>query len=127
MAHGDYTGMRKADLAQRHAAEQQLAASSMSLVSQVVQEERSGVIDLRTDEDRYNEKHRLNPSPEEDGGVQVVDVEDPAMQPQKFRCRETLDQVTVGKDREYNLEEGRIYVAPRWVVEHLDEKGLVYH
>ena len=127
MAHGDYTGQRKSALAQEYADQQRLAATGMSMVQQTVREGRNEVIDLRNEIDLYNEKHRMVRNPEAEDGVEVVDVEDPTMQPVKFRCSESLDQVTVGKDREFNLEEGRIYMAPRWVVEHLDDKGLVYH
>jgi hypothetical protein len=56
-----------------------------------------------------------------------VDTPDPAYQPVKFRASEDVDQVTVGQGREFNLMAGRIYKAPRWVVVHLDDKGLVYH
>lgn len=127
MAHGDYTGKQKSVLAQRYADEQQFAAKNTSLVTAVVTENRSTPVDLRNEEDFWNEQHSVVPDDSLEEGVQVVDKKDPEMQPVKFRCRETLDQVTVGKNREFNLEEGRIYIAPKWVVSHLDDKGLVYH
>lgn len=127
MAHGDYTGQQKAVLAQQYADQQQLAASSMSMVSQVVTEGRNNVIDLRTPEDIWREQHGLEEDPSSEDGVIQVDKKDPQYQPVQFRCRETLEQVTVGKDREFSLEEGRIYKAPQWLASHLDDKGLVYH
>lgn len=126
MAHGDYTGQRKAALAHQYAEQQQLAAQSKTLVTQVVTEGQNEVIDLRTDEDRYRAEHA---SVQQEGSdeVQVVDVKDPLWQPMKFRASEDIDQVTIGKDHEFSLKGGRTYILPRWKVEHLDEKGLVYH
>ena len=124
MAHGDYTGQNKARLAQQYAEQQQLAAQSTSLVTAVVQENRDQVIDLFCHLDYEN----LQPKPSEDGdGVQQVDVQDPQFQPVKFRASETLDNITVGQGREFSLKEGRTYRAPRWVAQHLDNQGLVWH
>lgn len=124
MAHGDYTGQRKAVLANQYAEEQALAARSKTLVTQVVTEHSNEVIDLFCDKDYEN----LQPQPQEgdNGEVQVGVVED-QFKPVKFRSSEDLDQVTVGQGREFNLKAGHTYKAPRWVAEHLDNQGLVYH
>lgn len=126
MAHGDFTGMRKADLAQRFAQQQALAAQSQTLVTQVVEEGRREVIDLMTEED-LAALHPTAPNPDGSGEVIEVDVQDPLVEPVKFRAREDCDDVTIGKDRQFNLKEGQVYRAPRWVVEHLDRQTLVYH
>lgn len=126
MAHGDYTGQRKAVLAKEYADQQQLAAQSKTLVTQVVREGSQNTIDLFTEEDRWAAEHATKVSA--DGqDVQIVDVKDPQFQPVKFRASETVEQVTVGQNREFNIDQGQVYVAPRWVVEHLDDKGLVWH
>lgn len=124
MAHGDYTGQRKAVLAHKFAEEQQLAARSQTLVTQVVQEGQKEVIDLFCDKD-YENLSRLQQG--EGGEVVQVDVEDPQFQAVQFRASEDLDDVTVGQDRQFSLKSGRTYKAPLWVVRHLDEQGLVYH
>ena len=126
MAHGDYTGQQKHVLAQRYADEQRLAASSMGMVTATVERGRRETIDLRTHEDRVAETSKTVIDPTTDEAV-AVDTQDPLMQPVKFQASATLDQVTIGKDREYNLEEGRVYLAPQWIVMHLDDKGLVRH
>jgi hypothetical protein len=54
MAHGDYTGQRKQALAHQFAEQQQLAAKSQTLVTQVVQEGQSQTIDLFNDRDHEN-------------------------------------------------------------------------
>lgn len=126
MAHGDYTGSRKAQLAQQYANEQKLAAQQMSLVSQVVTEGRNEVIDLTTEQDVEN-LIQYAPDPSGEGVTEVDNRENPLYQAVKFRASDTVDQITVGKDRIINLQEGQIYKAPRWIVEHLDEKSLVWH
>jgi hypothetical protein len=125
MAHGDYTGNTKAELARKFAQQQQFAAQNMSLVSQVVSDGRSQVVDLTTDADREMVANTRISTEGDD--VQEVDVNDPSLEPVKFQASETVEQVTVGKDRQFNLEAGQVYQAPRWVVEHLDEKDLVRH
>lgn len=123
MAHGDYTGSAKALLAQKFQEEQALAAKQMSLVSQVVEENRSNVVDLRTHEDHEAwDKQYEGPN-----GETLVGADDPQLTPVKFRASDTVEQITIGKDRVYNLEQGQTYIAPRWVVGHLDEKQLVWH
>ena len=124
MAHGDFTGKNKARLAQQFAEQQALAAQSKTLVTQVVQEGSDNVIDLFCDKD-YENLVQLKQG--ENGEVTEVDVEDPKFKAVKFRASEDLDQITVGQGREFNLKAGRTYKAPRWVVEHLDAQGLVYH
>lgn len=124
MAHGDYTGQQKSALAKRFAQEQQLAAKSTALVTQVVTESRDDVINLFVDRDWDNlQRDQVG----EGDGVTEVGVQDPLFQAVKFRASEDLDEVTVGQDRQFTLEAGRVYEAPKWVVEHLDVQGLVYH
>jgi hypothetical protein len=128
MAHGDYTGKTKARLAQQYADQVALAAQSQTLVTQVVTEGQNTEINLFTDRDYENLHTKRNVDPNSgEAEVVEVDVEDPQFKAVKFRASETLDQVTVGQGREFNLEQGRVYVAPRWVVEHLDVQGLVWH
>ena len=125
MAHGDYTGQRKAALAHQFAEEQALAAKSKTLVTQVVQEGQNEVVNLFTDRD-YENLQQLQENGES-GEVIAVDVEDPEFQPVRFRASEDLDQITVGQGREFSLKAGRVYEAPKWVVRHLDTQGVVWH
>lgn len=127
MAHGDYTGQQKQALAHQYAEQQALAAQSKTLVTQVVTEGQDEVIDLRTDQDRWFADHAVAHSGDDGGEVEVVDVKDPIWQPMRFRASEDLDNITIGKDHEFSLKGGRTYILPKWKVQHLDEKGLVYH
>lgn len=128
MAHGDYTGKTKAALAQQHAEAAALAAQSMSMVTEVVRDQQDTPISLMThlDEENLHVRKQVN---QQTGDVDVIEVDtpDPAFQPVKFRASEDLEQVTVGQGREFNLLAGRNYIAPRWVVQFLDEKGVVWH
>ncbi len=127
MAHGDYTGQNKARLAQQYAEEQALAAQSKTLVTQVVTEGQNEEINLFVDKD-YENLHSLR-QVNDDGNAEVIEVDtpDPQFEAVKFRASEDQDQVTVGQGREFNLKAGRTYVAPKWVAQHLDDKGMVWH
>jgi hypothetical protein len=128
MAHGDYTGQTKARLAQQHAEQAALAAQSMSMVTEVVREAQDTPINLMTERDYQNQQTKTvrNDSTDE---LEVVEVDsvDPGFEAVKFRASDDVDQVTVGQGREFNLQAGRVYIAPRWVVQHLDEQGVVWH
>lgn len=127
MAHGDYTGQAKARLAQKYAEEQALAAQNMSIISDVVREGQNEAISLMTEHDNEN-LHTVKRRNDE-GELEVIEVDTPddQFQPVKFRASEDVDQVTVGQGREFSLLAGRTYIAPKWVAQHLDQQGVVWH
>lgn len=127
MAHGDYTGKQKAALAQQFAEQQTLAAQSKTLVTQVVQEGQNEVINLFCEKDYENLERKAPVAADGELEVTEVDVVDPRFQAVRFRASEDLSDVTVGQGREFSLKAGRTYEAPKWVVQHLDDKGLVWH
>jgi hypothetical protein len=127
MAHGDYTGQTKARLAQQYAEQQALAAQSMSVVSEVVREGQEVPISLMTEKDYENLHTKVQRSDNGEYEVVEVDVSDPQFREVKFRASEDVDQITVGQGREFSLLAGRNYIAPYWVVQHLDAQGVVYH
>jgi hypothetical protein len=96
-------------------------------VTQVVQEGMNEVIDLFNDKDHENLRTQQRANNEGQMEVVEVDTPDPQFQAVKFRASEDVDQVTVGQGREFNLMAGRQYKAPKWVVQHLDNQGLVWH
>lgn len=130
MAHGDYTGQTKTRLAHEFAEQQALAAQSQTLVTQVVREGQDNVIDLWTEKDDENLK-RYQEVPRQDGepGLEVIEVDnvDPQFKAVEFRAAEDLEAITVGQGREFSLKAGRRYRAPKWVRDHLDGQGLVWH
>lgn len=129
MAHGDFTGQIKARLAKQFAEQQTLAAQTQTMVTQAVQEGRkNNVIRLWCDKDDENLRTLVRSNPDDPNSEVIeVDVEDPQFQPVRFKASEDVDQVTVGQGREFNLQSGQTYEAPRWVAQHLDNQGLVWH
>ncbi len=129
MAHGDYTGTTKAQLARAAAEEQQFAASRMAMVTEAVQTAQQGTVDLFTHEDRAYLDFLKSQVSEE--GVHEIPVEVQQQReewsPVKFRASEDLDDITVGQDRHFSLRAGQTYVAPRWVAAHLDQKSRALH
>jgi hypothetical protein len=128
VAHGDYTGQAKARLAQQYAEQQALAAQTTSMVTEVVREGQETPINLMTERDEENllVKRQVNQQTGEEEVIEV-DTPDPQFRAVKFRASEDVDQITVGQGREFSLLAGRNYIAPYWVVQHLDQQGVVYH
>lgn len=127
--HGDYTGNLKSQLAKEYAEEQQRAANSMSLAQQAVVEASSEPISLMPSYEHLKPTELVTMA-EGDEEVEVeVDSDDPdgLWEEKTFRCSDTVDGVTIGKDTQFDLKESQLYIVPRWVYTHLDEKGLVWH
>lgn len=127
MPHGDYTGNQKAQLAAAFAQQQQLAATQMSLVNQVVKEANAEPIDLMP---MYEHMKPMELVTDDESGETIeIDSDDPTglWEPRTFRSKYTLESITVGKDATFTLEEGFNYIVPTWVYVHLDEQDLVWH
>lgn len=69
----------------------------------------------------------FNASVREVAGRSAVQVGDKSQQLVEFRVNETLEDVTIGVGTNFSFEEGRRYRAPRYVRDHLEEKGYIYH
>ena len=116
---GDFTGRTKADLAEKHAKEQEAAAASVAMATAAAAAEEQ-------------ETQDLVPRPEpvapvettDDIAVTSVEVEEPLVE---FRVNDSLNQVTIGHGNHYDFVEGQKYRAPRYVYDHLEEKGLIWH
>lgn len=115
---GDLTGRKKADLAEKHAAEQEAAAKSLALATAEAAAEAKETVDLepRKDEPEVRTVDEIE--------VTDVDVKEEIV---TFRVNETLDMVTIGHGNHYDFEQGREYKAPKHIYDHLEEKGLVWH
>ena len=153
--HGDLTARTKAKLLEEHAKEQNLKAQRMAMIDVQAQERKDGVVDL-TDPNRDDDGVRapesvdltqeeiqrqapaqnitagqqpdvpVAPEPDEVQS-QSVDVENPGLRLVEFRVNESVPQVTVGHGNTFDLVEGQKYKAPKYVYDHLEEKGLIYH
>ena len=126
MAHGDYTGTTKAQLARAAAEEQQFAAQRMSMVTDAVRTAQQGTVSLYTDDD-WATGESLKNGIVEDGVENFDPVQRDEWSPVKFRASEDLDDVTVGQNRHFTLKAGQVYKAPKWVARHLDTQALVHH
>lgn len=151
MAHGDYTGNQKSKLATQFALEQQAAARRLSMIDQAVEEASQETIDLipggysdfeeyqvaKNEEKRaYQDKMRelypsRYPKPSEDEiEIEEIDLDaDDENAPYLFRASDTVEGVSLGNGGEsiFDLKAGQSYRAPKWCVEHLNEKDLVWH
>lgn len=116
--HGDFTGKIKADNTAAHAKEIEERAATMSMATASIAADKDEVIDLTAP--------KPEPEVESVGDVEVsaVTVEDDLV---NFRVNTTMEQVTIGAGNHFDFIEGQQYRAPRWVYQHLDEKGVVYH
>lgn len=90
----------------------------MSMATASIAADKDEVIDLTAP--------KPEPEAESVGDVEVsaVTVEDDLV---NFRVNTTMEQVTIGAGNHFDFIEGQQYRAPRWVYQHLDEKGVVYH
>lgn len=115
---GDLTGQKKAELAEKHAAEQEAKAKSVALATAEAAAEAKEPVDLTPRKEPVEEKKV--------GEVVVTDV-DVSEGKKTFRVRENLEMVTIGHGNYYDFEMGREYTAPQHIYDHLEEKGLVWH
>jgi hypothetical protein len=127
MAHGDHTGITKAQLAREAAEQQQFAATKMTMVTDAVRTAHQGTIDLYTDEDKELLESLKAGNIHVEGQTTGNDERIRQWSPVKFRASEDLDDITVGLDRTFTLKAQQTYKAPYWVAQHLDEQGLVLH
>lgn len=108
---GDVTGRKAQLLAEEYKEEQKAREGEIALMTAEAAEERRETVDITP---RSNE-------------VQVgnsVEVEVPM---KTFRVNTTLDMMTFGHGNNYDFEEGRVYKAPKYIYDHLEEKGFVWH
>jgi len=45
----------------------------------------------------------------------------------KLRVNTDLEDVTIGQGNTFTFYRNKIYTVPKWVYDHLDEKGYVWH
>jgi len=97
----DYTGRKAQELAEKHAKEIEAMQGRLTTVA-VPEIESEEVVEDNT--------------PIEVGSDMV-----------KMRVNTDLEDVTIGQGNNFTFYRNRIYTVPKWVYNHLDEKGLVWH
>jgi len=115
---GDFTGKQKAELAEKHAAEQEARTNQIAMATAEAAAKETETIDLapRTEETK--------PEVVGEVAVQDVDVHEPLVE---FRVIENLEMVTIGQGNHYDFVQGQKYKAPKRIYDHLEEKGLIWH
>jgi hypothetical protein len=110
----DFTGKQAEKLAAQHAEEQAARAASVAMVTAAA---------VKADQEPVD--YSAGPTQVvADDGETVIEVKQSNV---KIRVNTTLEQLTFGKDNHYDFEEGREYVVPQALADHLEEKGLLWH
>lgn len=111
---GDFTGRQTEELQAANAKELKEKAATMSLMAEIEVEENAKPVDYTN-----------GPSPK----VEELDVaqEVELLEPTRTIIPNTnLESVTFGAGNHYTFEEGRKYVVPRELADHLSGKGLLW-
>jgi hypothetical protein len=115
---GDLTGRQKIALAEEHAAEQEARAGQIALATAAAAEAEAEPVDLQPNQPEVQEEIVGEVAVTQDVDVQEEIVE--------FRVNDTFE-ATIGHGNDYSFQEGRSYRAPRFIRDHLEEKGLIWH
>lgn len=125
---GDHTGRQTEQLLRERTEELDKAAERMTMTQQLEQEYNDNTVIDYTDPEHPVELDIAVAVPEfdEDESIEVVEEAGTEIKVKKrtVRITETCSP-TIGYGNKYEFIAGRKYTLPVWVVEHLDEKGLV--
>lgn len=110
----DYTGLQRAVLTSEAKAAQEDAAHQLTMITAAAEEAKHGTIEIGTPKEVV--------TVDDDGAPVVV-----AEKMKKFRVNTTLEKVTIGVGNHFDFVEGQKYKAPKYVYDHLNEKGYIWH
>lgn len=116
----DLTGATKERLEAETAAKREAAAEHLATMA-TVKKDNEGVVEW---EDTKTEEA---PAEDENNGVSVSRQVEVKEEITSFKVRETLEQVTIGAGNHYTFEEGKTYKYPKYIYDHLEEKGMIWH
>ncbi|WPH58279.1 hypothetical protein SEA_LUCKYSOCKE_79 [Streptomyces phage LuckySocke] len=112
---GDFTGQQTEKLQAEHAETLKQRAQEISLMAEVEAEENAKPVDYTKGP---------TPRPEQDLEVaEEVELREPT---RTIIPNTNLESVTFGAGNHYTFEEGRKYVVPRELADHLSSKGLLW-
>lgn len=115
----DFTGRKKAELAEQHAAEVK-ARTDLAMMNQAAEAE---ILDEVVD------TTAPKPAPVDPGPTELLEVDGVQVvqdATRVIRLREDCDP-TIGAGNHYNFKAMVPYKVPKHVADHLEEVGLVYH
>lgn len=145
---GDATGRKREQLASEQAAAIKEREGNLAMITHERQRaNEEDIIDPLTREvinDTTGEVRRMDNDEDEaprilgTGDNSVEELIEPKAAPGPTVARDPLEkviirvncdleEVTLGYNNTVSFKEGGRYRVPRWVAEHLDEKGLVWH
>lgn len=113
---GDVTGRATDNLAAQHVKDLEARAGEISLVNAAAAAVADEVIEIKPRD--------MTPPPPPEVEVIEVDVPEPMVE---VRISETVEMMTFGVGNHYDFEAGRRYRVPRFLADHLEEKGLLWH
>lgn len=127
---GDVTGREKARLERENADALAARAKEITLNAQVQSERDSEPVDL-TNGPIVAPTVEVGPVDLTNGAAQseieVAPVVEVTAKTRKLRVNDDLEQVTIGAGQHYDFEQGREYIVPAHIYDHLEEKGYVWH
>lgn len=144
--HGDATGRKREELQREHSEELAARENEIALVNaEHTRSHDEDVIDPATREIIKQDGSILRMDADTDDAPRVIgtgdaaieELDEPAPTPGAavpdlnekvvIRVNADLEDVTLGYGNVYSFIEGRRYRVPRWVADHLDSKGLIWH
>jgi|SRR5690242_10484679 len=113
---GDLTGLETQRLQAEHAAELKARANEISLMADIEAEQQAVPVD-------YTDGPTKPAVTTEE--IQAIDfkLEKPT---RTIQVNAPLESVTFGAGNHYTFEEGRTYVVPKELADHLASKGLIW-
>lgn len=113
---GDFTGRQTEELQAQNAEQLKQRAQEISMMAEVEAEENAKPVDYT--------KGPTPPAVQDDLEVaETVELLEPT---RTIIPNTTLESVTFGAGNHYSFEEGRKYVVPRELADHLSSKGLLW-
>lgn len=152
---GDVTGRKREQLAAEHAEEIKAREGNLAMISaekqrsmdediidpltrEIIRSSDGTVTNMDDDED---EEPRVLRAPGGSLTIEEMPEPKPRLDPTgkpvqvnrdpeekvvvRFNC--DLEEVTIGHGNTFTFEQGKKYRLPRWVAEHFDEKGVLWH
>lgn len=113
---GDFTGQQTEKLQAEHAEQLKARAQEISLMADVQAEENAKPVDYTQGPTPPVERDELEVAEE-------VELKEPT---RTIIPNTNLESVTFGAGNHYTFEEGRKYVVPRELADHLSSKGLIW-
>jgi hypothetical protein len=112
---GDFTGRQTEELIAQNAEELKERVKEIALMAEVQAEENAVPVD-----------YTAGPVPRPNTELEIGEEVELLSPTRKIIPNTNLESVTFGAGNHYNFEEGREYIVPRELADHLSSKGLLW-